>query len=121
LAKDGNAEARAMATLYHYTDQTGLDGILGSMVLLASTTVGHPRDVRYVNGQYLTDIAPGAKTPAQLSRALFGHPFLGQRCTHYVEIDVAGLNVRPGRSSVYVVPNDQSLDLNGRLVRSGRN
>jgi len=110
-----------MATLYHYTDQTGLDGILRSNVLPASTTAGHPRDVRYGNGQYLTDIAPGTKTPAQLSRAFFGHPFLGQRCTHYVEIDVSHLHVRLGRQGIHVVPNDQPLDVSRRIVRSGKN
>src|SRR5262249_49810979 len=110
-----------MATLYHYTDQIGLDGILRSNVLLASTTAGHPRDVRYGHGQYLTDIAPGTKTAAQLSRALFGHPFLGQGCRNYVEIGVSDLNVRQGRQGVYLIPNDQPLDLTGRIVRSGRN
>src|SRR5260370_42676518 len=110
-----------MPTLYHYTDQNGLNGILRTNVLLPSTVAGHPRDVRYGNGQYLTDIAPGTKTPAQLSRVLFGHPFLGRHCTHYVEIDVAGLSVRRGRPAVFVVPSDRPLDLTGRLGRSGEN
>lgn len=110
-----------MPTLFHYTDQTGLDGILQTNVLLPSTAVNHPRDVRYGDGQYLTDIVPGTKTAAQLSRVLFGHPFLGRRCTHYVEIDVAGLSVRQGRPGVFVIPNDRPLDLTGRLVRSGEN
>jgi hypothetical protein len=110
-----------MATLYHYTDQTGLDGILRSNVLLASTSAGHPGDVRYGNGQYLTDIVPGTMSSARLSRALFGHPFLGQRCTHYVQIEIAGLQVQQGRQSVYVISGDQPLDLTGRIIRSGKN
>ena len=68
------------------------------------TSAGHPRDVRYGDGQYLSDISPGTKTPAQLSRAPFGHPFLGRRGTHYVEIDVTGLNVQRGRPGVFVIP-----------------
>jgi hypothetical protein len=110
-----------MPTLYHYTDQAGHDAILRSNILLPSTTAGHPRDVRYGDGQYLTDIQPGTRTAAQLSRDLYGHPFLGRRCTHYLEIDVTGLNVRTGRPGVYVIPNNQPLDLTGRLVRSGVN
>src|SRR5437588_13046976 len=100
-----------MATLYHYTDRAGLDGILQTQVLLASMAASHPRDVRYGNGQYLTDVVPGTKTSAQLSRLLYGHPFLGHRCTHYVEIDVTGLTVRRGRIGVYVIPSEQPLDL----------
>ncbi|TCW77930.1 hypothetical protein C5O80_32625 [Burkholderia sp. SRS-46] len=37
----------------------------------------NPKDVRYGNGQYLSDIVPGTMTPAQLSRAFVNNPFQG--------------------------------------------
>jgi hypothetical protein len=54
--------------LYHYTDEQGLQGILATGTLLASTTARNLRDARYGNGQSLIDLEPGSKTPAQLSR-----------------------------------------------------
>ncbi len=108
-----------MPTLYHDTDQAGLDGILFSGVLRPSTAVSNPRDVRYGAGQYLTDIVPGTRTAAQLSRALIGHPFHGQRFTHFVELEVTGLNVVQGRPGVFVIHNDHPLDISERIVRSG--
>lgn len=110
-----------MQLLYHYTDHAGLDGILQSGVLWPSTAASSPRDIRYGDGQYMTDIRPGTMTLAQLSRALIGHPFHGKRFAHYAAIDVTGLNVIQGRPGVFVVPNQQPLDIRGRLVRSGVN
>jgi hypothetical protein len=49
------------------------------------------KDVRYGNGQYLSNIVPGTMTPAQLSRSFLGRPFHGSRFTHYVEIDATRL------------------------------
>lgn len=57
----------------------------------------------------------------RLSRALLGNPFQGRRFTHFVEIDVTGFQVVQGRAGVFVIPNDQPLDLTGRIVRSGAN
>lgn len=108
------------STLYHYTDQRGLEGILSSQRLLASLAVNNPADVRFGNGQYLSDLEPGIKNPAQLSRALLGQPFQGRRFTHYLEIDVTGLIVVQGRGNIFVIPNDVPLDLAGRIVRSGK-
>ena len=45
--------------LYHYTDEKGLQGITSSGKLLPSTSSRNPRDVRYGNGQYFTDVTPG--------------------------------------------------------------
>ena len=107
-----------MRTLFHYTDQAGLVGILASLVLWASRRASSARDVRYGNGQYLTDIVPGTMTPAQLSRALLGHPF-SRRFTHFVELDVSKLSVIAGRRHVFVVPNENALNVQGRIVRHG--
>lgn len=106
-------------TLYHYTDEAGLNGIAESNSLRASTKASNPKDVRYGNGQYVSDFAPGTKTPAQLSREFLGQPFQGKRFTHYIEIDVTDLPVVQGRNGVFVIPNDVPLDLSGRIIRSG--
>ena len=78
------------------------------------------KDVRYGNGQYLSDIAPGTRTPAELSRDFLGIPFQGRRFTHYIEVDVTGLNVIQGRAGVFVVPNDVPLDVSQRIISHGR-
>jgi hypothetical protein len=106
-------------TLFHYTDEAGRKGILDSGELRPSLKSVNPNDARYGNGQYLSDIAPGTKTGAQLSRSFLGHPFAGQRFTNYVEVDVSGLNVVQGRPGVFVVPGETPLDLTGRIVRWG--
>ncbi len=110
-----------MPTLFHYTDPIGLSGILASKQLWASTIAKNPRDVRYGDGQYLTDIKPGTMTAGQLSRALIGHPFQVRRFTHFVEIDVANLPVINPRLRIFVVPNNDALDLSQRILRSGAN
>ncbi|WP_246797476.1 HYD1 signature containing ADP-ribosyltransferase family protein [Burkholderia perseverans] len=106
--------------LYHYTNEAGMNGIVSSETLNPSLKSLNPNDVRYGNGQYLSDIPPGTKTPAQLSRAFVNNPFQGARYTHFVEIDIANLKVVKGREGVYVVPNETSLDLTNRITNSGR-
>jgi hypothetical protein len=76
--------------------------------------------VRYGNGQYLSDIEPGKLKLTELSRLFLGILFQGRRFTHFVEVDVTGLEVIPGRSGVFVVPNDGPLDVSQRIVSSGR-
>lgn len=105
--------------LLHYTDEAGAAGIVQSGELLPSLRSINPNDVRYGNGQYLSDILPGTKTPAQLSRSFINNPFQGQRFTHFVEIDTFGLRVIEGRSGVFVVPNNIPLDLSGRILGTG--
>jgi RHS repeat-associated protein len=113
------AAAEETQTLFHYTDEKGPTWILDSGELNPSLKALNPNDVRYGNGQYLSDIVPGTKTPAQLSREFLGQPFQGQKYTHYIEIDVSGLNVVPGRPGVFVVPGETPLDLTGRIISSG--
>jgi len=76
--------------------------------------------VRYGNGQYVFDLVPGTKTPAQLSREFLGRPFHGDRFTHYVEIDATDLGAIQGRPGVYVIPNEVPLNLTDRLLGSGK-
>ena len=46
-------------TLYHYTDEKGLKGILEDEELKPSLKEVNPKDARYGNGQYVSDIVPG--------------------------------------------------------------
>jgi RHS repeat-associated protein len=108
-------------TLFHYTNEAGMKGIVESKVLFPSLKSLNPRDVRYGNGQYLSDIKPGTLTDSQLSRNFLGQPFQGKRFSNFVEINVSGLNVVRGRDGVYVIPNEGTLNLSGRIVRSGVN
>ena len=111
----------ARRLLTHYTNEAGMNGILESQELRASTKAANPSDVRYGNGQYLSDIRPGSRRPAQLSRAFLNNPFQGSRFTHFVTIDVTGLDLIQGRPGVYVIPNDVALPLQGRIVNFGLN
>ncbi|WP_330301181.1 HYD1 signature containing ADP-ribosyltransferase family protein [Streptomyces sp. NBC_00503] len=95
--------------------------MVGSGELHPSLKANNPKDARYGDGQYLTDIQPGTKTLGQLSAAFLRVPWAGQKFTHYIEIDVRGLNVVEGRPGVFVVPNSGPLDLTGRILGSGRN
>ena len=113
------ATNNASSTLYHYTNEAGMNGILDSETLNPSLFSLNPNDVRYGNGQYLSDIVPGTMTPAQLSRAFINNPFQGARYSNYVSIDVSGLNVVQGRPGVFVIPNETPLNLTGRIVGSG--
>jgi len=107
--------------LYHYTNATGLAGIIASQILRALTKARNPKDVRYGNGQYPSDIRPRTKTPTDLARIVLNLPFLKGRYTHFVAIDVTGLSVIQGRPGVYIILNDESLPLMGRIVESGEN
>ncbi|QOK94926.1 hypothetical protein HF908_23425 (plasmid) [Ralstonia pseudosolanacearum] len=106
--------------MYHYTNEAGMTGILESGVLRPSLKALNPNDVRYGNGQYLSDLVPGTLTPAQLSRNFINNPFQGARYTNFVAIDVSGLNVIMGRPGVFVVPNEIPLNINGRIIDSGK-
>lgn len=39
--------------------------------------------------------------------------------THYIEINVSGLNIIKGRNGVYVILNEEALDLTGRIISTG--
>ena len=107
--------------LHHYTTASGLAGILKTKSIFSSTRAANPRDARYGDGQYLSDIPPGTKRPGQLSRAFLRTPFCGRRFTHYVSIDVTGLKVKTCRPFVFLVENKGALDISKRLVTHGRN
>lgn len=109
------------STLYHYTFEKGLAGILDTGTLNLSLKANNPKDARYGNGQYFTDIAPGSKSNGQLSREFYATPWKYKQTSHYLEIDTNGLNVIKGREGVYLVPNESSLDITNRIVNYGEN
>ena len=106
-------------TLYHHTNAKGFRGIVASEQVRPSLRATNPRDVRHGEGQYLSDIVPGVKTPEQLAHAFLNDPRGWRRFTRCVEIDVADLRVDEGRPGVFVVPNAEPLDLSGRIVDHG--
>ena len=114
-------DSSPVRVLYHYTNLAALQAIRASGQLLPSLQRLRPRDVRYGQGQYLTDIVPGTVNTAQLSRLLVNHPYGASRFTHFLAIDVSGLTVRKGRDGVFVIPNDDILIVTGRIVRTGSN
>ncbi len=63
--------------MFHYTDEAWQKGILDSGQLNPSLRELNPTNARYGNGQYLSDIKPGAMTSNQLSRA-----FVEQVCAN---------------------------------------
>lgn len=115
----GLSESVRARTFFHYTDEAGLTGILDSGVMRPSLRANNPMDVRYGEGQYFSHIVPGSKTPAQLSTTFLGHPFQGQRFSHYLELDLSDLDVIKGREGVYVVLGAEPLAITGRVVNSG--
>ena len=107
------------ATLFHYTTQNGLQGILESQSLRPSLVALNPADARYGDGQYFTDVTPGTKSRIDLSRAFLGFPFQARRFTHFVEVDMTNLVVVRGREGVFVILNSEPLNLEGRIVGFG--
>ncbi|WP_425339779.1 HYD1 signature containing ADP-ribosyltransferase family protein [Methylobacterium platani] len=107
--------------LYHYTSAEGMAGILASQQIMPSLKAINPKDARYGDGQYLSDIAPGAMTNNQLSREFLNVPWAGRRFSHYVCIETSDLNVVQGREHVFVVPNSKPLSVAGRIEGSGKN
>ncbi len=120
IGTQGNYEGGSQAgTLYHYTNESGMNGIIESNQLNPSLKANNPKDARYGNGQYLSDIAPDSKTPSQLAKQFVNIPNK-YKYTNYVEIDVSGLNLINGREGIFVIPNELPLDLTGRIVSSGK-
>lgn len=107
--------------MYHYTSEVGYKGILNTKTILPSLKANNPKDARFGEGQYMSDIFPGTKRPAQLSMIFFGIPWAGKRFTHYLAINVRGLNVIYGRMHVYLIKNKKPLDITERLLKHGRN
>ncbi|MBE5885165.1 MAG: hypothetical protein E7284_02040 [Lachnospiraceae bacterium] len=105
-------------TLFHYTNEKGMNGILQSNQLNPSLRANNPNDARYGDGQYLSDIKPNTQTPVGLAKIFINVPNK-YKYTHYVEIDVTDLNVVQGREGVFIIPNSSPLNLSNRIVSTG--
>jgi hypothetical protein len=118
-----NTGGACPTSLYHYTNQAGHDAIVASGQLNPSLKALKPQDARLGDGQYLSDVQPGTKTLGQLARNFFGTPWGGQRFTHFLEIDVSGLDLvtDPERPGVFLIPGKEPLDISNRIIRSGTN
>lgn len=106
-------------SLAHYTTKEGLDAILKTGKLNPSLKAINPKDVRYGEGQYFTDVIPGSRTPGGLSSAFVRNPWQGRRFSHYVEIDSGGLNVYMGREGVFVIHGGSPLNISDRIRSFG--
>lgn len=93
-------------------------GILSSQTINPSLKSVSPKDARYDDGVYLSDLIPGTKTQAQLSYAFLGIPYQGKKYSKYIAIDVTGLNVTR-RDSVYVINTSVPLNITGRIMGFG--
>lgn len=116
----GSESGSRTNTFYHYTNQKGMNAIVESQKLNPSLKSKNPNDCFYGEGQYLSNIVPGTKTPAQLSRNFINNPFQGNKYSHYVEIDVTDLEVTFGRDNVFVILNKEPLDLTNRIISFGK-
>ena len=116
---EANNVVQKPKTLYHYTNEQGMNGIVESKQLNPSLKANNPKDARYGNGQYLSDIDPSMQTPSQLAKKFINVPNK-YKYTNYVEIDVTGLEVVQGREGVSVILNEKPLDLAGRIVSTGK-
>lgn len=103
-------------TLFHYTNEAGYKAITSSGEIFPSIGI---KNARHGPGQYLTDIAPGELTVGQTSRRLYGVPWNTTKLTHYLEINVSGLNVIKNAPYNYVIPGTGNLPLGGRIVNGG--
>lgn len=118
-------------TLIHYTTGDGLAGILESGELRASSG---PIHARFGDGQYLTDIRPeqiggrtlkdaagtGKLSLGQVANNLYGDSRKINSISHYVEIDVTGLDVSEPRKNTFRIANNGNLDISNRIVKSGK-
>jgi HYD1 signature containing ADP-ribosyltransferase len=63
--------------------------------------------------------AQGFMSRWQLSQRLFTTPWKAPQLTHFLEIDVSGLDVLNPRPGTFLIPGEDPLDLTGRIVRGG--
>lgn len=111
--KETNVEVNI---LRHYTTEAGYKAIMESGELLPSIGV---KNARYGSGQYLTDLLSHDLTKGQVSRRLFGVPWNTKSVSHFIDIDVSGMNIIKNAPNNYLIPNTASLPLNGIIVNHG--
>ncbi|WP_410592848.1 RHS repeat-associated core domain-containing protein [Amycolatopsis sp. lyj-23] len=131
-------------SLYHYTNEAGMHGIMGSgHVRPSAWTHGTPDNplvgshARYGSGGYFTNIAPGQLSQEGLSQALVLNPGSGASFTHHIEVSPSALESQgytisqsDHRPDVYVVhhsdqptnhPNPRPVQIGDAHVSHGPN
>ncbi|MFD8119086.1 HYD1 signature containing ADP-ribosyltransferase family protein [Streptomyces microflavus] len=68
------AASEELQSLYHNTNRAGHDGITASGEMRPSLKANNPKDSRYGDGQYLTEIKPETKTLGRFSAAFLRFP-----------------------------------------------
>ena len=108
-----------------------MNGIMESGTIRASSGDIH---ARYGEGQYFTDITSamiggrtlkdasgtGKMSLGQLASNIYGDSRKLNGITHFVEIDVTGLNVTEPRKNTFRVANTGELNVSDRIVSSGK-
>jgi len=117
------SESEKPASLFHYTSDQGLKGILTSGKINPSTISQNAKDARIGDGQYFSDVVPGTKTSNQLSKSFYNDPRLGNRLKNYVEISTKGIDIAASadRPGVYLIPNLEPLEILSRIINYGKN
>ena len=117
--------------LIHYTTEEGMKGIMESGVIRPSSGDIH---ARFGDGQYFTNIRPemiggrtlkdvggtGKMSLGQLAADIYGDARKLKGISHFVEIDVTGLDVIELRKNTFLIINTKDLDVSKRIVKSGR-
>lgn len=109
--------------LYHYTTKDGMESIIKTGFIWPSLRANNPNDARLGDGQYFTDLVPHMYKNASLSAYLLGVPWLGNRFTNYVAIDMNGLPLVQDskRRYVFLHPNPTPLSISNRIKGFGEN
>ncbi len=102
--------------LRHYTSKEGYNAIMKSKTL--NPSIGS-KNARHGSGQYFTDLASEGLSAGQVSRQLFGVPWNGRKVSHFIDIDVGGLNVIKNGPGNYLVPGTNGLPLDDRIINHG--
>ena len=116
LKKPGLITKTESNILRHYTTEAGYKAIMESGELLPSIGI---KNARYGSGQYLTDLMSHQFTAGQASRRLFGVPWNSKKMSHFIELDVSGLNVIKNGPNNFLVPGNGSLPIQGIIVNHG--
>jgi len=122
-------------TLIHYTNQEGMEGIVDSKAIRPS--IGE-KNARFGHGQYFTDIKPetiggrtmkdipkadvaaGKISQGQLAANIYGDARKLNSVSHYVEIDVTGLEVEEPRPGTFLIRGETDLDITNRIAGHGK-
>lgn len=77
------------------------------------------KNARHGPGQYLTDLSSEGLTPGQVSRQLYGVPWNETKVSHFIDIDVSGLNVINNAPGNFLIPGTKGLPLGERIINGG--